>query len=339
MPDCDVMRENLPLLLTESLDPPHRELTHQHIESCPICASEWLAYQETWQVLETLPKVEVPARVKQRFLAEIVPVSTTTVVPFRRRIAARWLAQAAAVVIVSGSAFYAGHRVAPRVQLTPTAAQVTAIQQAMPTPASYSIAESRVLPAALISPQIEGRPDIQNVQFSDASPSNEQIGVSFDITSHVTVTGRPTDKSMVRLLRYVLENEDRESPSRSRAIDWVRATYSRVVNPDPEITEALANVLRNDQHQGVRIKAADTLQSMQSAMTDGTRDALVEALKNDPNPAVRIKAVEALAKLARSGAVLDPDMVDTLRKKASQGDENVYVRVKAAEALSSIQPR
>jgi HEAT repeat protein len=78
---------------------------------------------------------------------------------------------------------------------------------------------------------------------------------------------------------------------------------------------------------------------MQSAMTDGTRDALVEALKNDPNPAVRVKAVEALAKLARSGAVLDPDMLDTLRKKAAQGDENVYVRVKAAEALSSIQPR
>jgi len=36
---------------------------------------------------------------------------------------------------------------------------------------------------------------------------------------------------------------------------------------------------------------------------------------------------------------LDPDMVDTLRRKASQNDENVYVRVKAAEALSSIQPR
>jgi len=340
MPDCDAMRENMPLLLTESLDPARRELTHQHIEACPICVAEWSAYKETWQVLETLPEVDVPARVKQRFLAEVSPASVTTnVVPFRRRNVTRWLAQAAAVVIVSGGAFYAGHRVAPRTQLTPTAAQVTAIQQAMPANPYYSIAESRVLPAASISPQIEGRPDIQNVQFNDASPSSDQIGVSFDITSHVTVTGRPTDKSMVRLLRYVLENEDRESPSRSRAIDWVRATYSRVGNPDPEITEALANVLRNDQHQGVRIKAADTLQSMQSAMTDGTRDALVEALKNDPNPAVRIKAVEALAKLARSGAALDPEMVDTLRRKASQGDENVYVRVKAAEALSSIQPR
>jgi len=341
MPDCDAVRENMPMLLTESPDPARRELTHAHIETCSLCAAEWAAEKETWQILETLPEVEVPARVKQRFLAEVAPAAVTTnVVPFRRRGAARWLAQAAAVVIIGGSAFYAGHRAAPTAQLTPTPAQVTAIQQAMPVASPYySIAESRVIPAASISPQIEGRPDIQNVQFSDASPSNEQIGVSFDITSHMTVTGRPTDKSMVRLLRYVLENEDRQSPSRSRAIDWVRATYSRVGNPDPEITEALANVLRNDEHQGVRIKAADTLNSMQSAMTDGTRDALVEALKNDPNPAVRIKAVEALAKLARSGAVLDPDMVDTLRKKASQGDENVYVRVKAAEALSSIQPR
>jgi anti-sigma factor RsiW len=333
------MRENMPLLLTESLDPARRELTHQHIETCPMCVAEWSAYKETWQILDTLPELDVPARVKQRFLAEVSPAAVTpNVVPFRRHVAPRWLAQAAAVVIIAGGAFYGGHRMTPQVQLAPSQAQITAIQQAAPAP-FYSIAESRVLPAASISPQIEGRPDIQNVQFTDASPSNNQIGVSFDITSHVTVTGRPTDKSMVRLLRYVLENEDKQSPSRSRAIDWVRSTYSHVGNPDPEITEALANVLRNEDNQGVRIKAADTLQSMQSTMTDGTRDALVEALKNDPNPAVRIKAVEALAKLARSGGNLDPDMVDTLRKKASQGDENVYVRVKAAEALSSIQPR
>ncbi|MBV8544359.1 MAG: HEAT repeat domain-containing protein [Acidobacteria bacterium] len=329
------MRENMPLLLTESLDPARRELTHQHIETCPMCVAEWSAYKETWSILDTLPELDVPARVKQRFLAEVSPAVTPNVVPFRRRSAPRWLAQAAAAVIIAGGAFYGGHRMTPRVELTPTPATLVNVQ---PAP-FYSIAESRVLPAASISPQIEGRPDIQNVQFTDASPSNDQIGVSFDITSHVTVTGRPTDKSMVRLLRYVLENEDKQSPSRSRAIDWVRSTYAHVGNPDPEITEALANVLRNDDNQGVRIKAADTLRSLQSTMTDGTRDALVEALKNDPNPAVRLKAVEALAKLARSGGNMDPDMVDTLRKKASQGDENVYVRVKAAEALSSIQPK
>jgi HEAT repeat protein len=160
--------------------------------------------------------------------------------------------------------------------------------------------------------------------------------VSFDITSRVTVTGRPTDKSMVRLLRYVLENEDRMSPSRSRAIDWMKTTYSQPGNADPEIAAALGNVLRNDTHVGVRIKAADTLKRMPGPFTSDTREALMQALKSDPNPAVRIKAVEALANLARSGTTLDATTLDTLRQKAVQDDENVYVRVKAAEALSNV---
>src|SRR5450631_3560261 len=139
MSQCDVMRETMPLLLTESLDPAERELTHRHIETCANCAGEWSATKETWQVLETLPEVDVPARMKQRFLAEIIPTTAvrTNVVPFPRRRAARWLAEAAAVVIVGGSAFYAGHRAAPSVQLQPTQAQVTAIQQAMPAAPYY----------------------------------------------------------------------------------------------------------------------------------------------------------------------------------------------------------
>ena len=88
--------------------------------------------------------------------------------------------------------------------------------------------------------------------------------------------------------------------------------------------------------EGVRIKAVDTLKTMQSGGGD-TREALVAALKNDPNPAVRIKAIDALAKLAASGQ-LDTVAVDTLRQKAMQDDENVYVRAKAAEALGNIRP-
>jgi HEAT repeat protein len=208
------------------------------------------------------------------------------------------------------------------------------------TPISYSIAESRVLPAQAISPVIEGRPDLQNVQFTDDNPNDPEIGVSFDLTSHVTVTGKPTDKTMVRLLRYVLENEDHLNPSRQRAIDWVRSTYSRERNPDPEIAAALANVLRNDTHEGVRIKAADTLKNLpaSSSAEADTNRALIYALKNDPNPAVRIKAVEALSNLAKGGTVLNAETLDLLRQKASQGDENLYVRVKAAEALKNVHP-
>jgi hypothetical protein len=324
----------MPLLLTESLDPVRREHTHQHIEHCTICSDEWAAYQETWRILDGLPAVEVPSRVKQRFMAQVAPATAIpdNVVPFQRRPALKWIAQAAAVVVIAGGSYFAGNRTQP-VELKPTPATIASV-----TPASYSIAESRVLPASLINPNIEGRPAIENVQFDRAT--NNDISLAFDITSRVTVTGRPTEKSMVRLMRYVLENEDQLGPSRSRAIDWVHSTYSRPGNADPEIAAALANVLRTDDHQGVRIKVAETLKTLQPsvASASSTRDALIDALKSDPNPAVRLKAVEALANLARTGAPLDTETVNTLQQKASQADENTYVRMKAAEALSNIKP-
>jgi HEAT repeat protein len=119
----------------------------------------------------------------------------------------------------------------------------------------------------------------------------------------------------------------------------VRQTYSDPAYADPEIARSLAKVLRNDeQHEGVRIRAIETLTTLPPSVASQTRDALIDALKSDPNPAVRIKAVEALANMTRAGATLDPAMVDTLRQKANQDDENLYVRVKAAEALSSIKP-
>jgi hypothetical protein len=336
MSDCHAMREQMPLLLTESLDPARREATHQHIESCPLCTEEWTAYNDTWRIMGELPEVEAPLRVKEKFLAAAglersAPVMN--VIPFHRRPAARWLTRAAAVVALAMGSYYAGHRVT-QVTVGQTPAMVTS---ALPVSQPYyKIAESKTFRADEVNPTIEGRPDIQNVQFIHAQNGEKQIGVSFDITSHVTVTGNPNDKSMVRLLSYVLENEDRMAPSQSRAIDWVRQTYSDPQKTDPEIANSLARVLRNDEHQGVRIKAADTLMTLPQTMTSETRAALIQALKSDPNPAVRIKAVEALSKLADNGGQFDSVTIDTLRAKASQDDENPYVRVKAAEALSKI---
>lgn len=344
MSDCNAVTDRMPLLLTESFDPDMRELTHQHIESCEHCRAEWSAYKETWRLLGELPELEVPARVKERFLASaglaLPQERASNVVPFRRRPAVKWVAQAAAVAILAGGAYFAGNRNAVRIQ--PTPATVTAagpFQQVSTrsTPMS-SLAETRTLDAESLSPNIQGRPNIANVQFVDADANDDEIGVSFDVTSRWTVTGNPKDKSMVRLLSYMLENEESMTP-RSSAMEWVRRTYSDPAYADPEIANALAKVLRNDAHEGVRIRAVDTLTTLPPAVATQTRDALIDALKSDPNPAVRLKAVEALLEMARSGEVLDAAMVDTLRQKAGQDDENLYVRVKAAEALSQIKPR
>lgn len=339
MSECSAVTESMPLLLTESLDPVRRETTHQHIESCALCSDEWSAYKETWSVMGDLPEVEVPAHVKAKFLerAGVAQELPKNVIPFHRKPAFKWVAQAAAVVLLAGGGYFAGNRNAPRLQSTPATlnnVQPAQVERVSATP--YSLAETRVLDADTLSPEIQGRPNISNVSFIDANPNDDQIAVTFDVTSRWTVNGNPRDKAMVRLMSYMLENDSSMTP-RSSAMDWVKQTYSDPAYADPEIANSLAKVLRNDAHEGVRLRAIETLTTLPPSVAAQTRDALINALKSDPNPAVRLKAVEALANMARNGAPLDSAMVDTLRQKASQDDENLYVRVKAAEALSSIK--
>lgn len=322
------MRERMPQLLTESLDASSRETTHQHIEQCAVCAADWSDFQETWRVLGELQEVPLPAGARERFLNTIEPKGN--VVPFTRRSAMKWLAQAAAVVVVLAGSFVAGRETRPVSAVTEARPEITDIR-----PASYSLADNIVLPASSVNPEIEGHPNFENVRFFEDAASHE-VGVSFDMTSHITIKGRPDDKSMVKLLSYLLQNQENPTHTRSNAIQWVKDTYSAQQSTDPEIVKALANVLKNDTHEGVRIKAVEALNSLPPSLAPEVRSALVEALKNDPNPAVRIKAVEVLAHLAGEGGAIDPATVNTLREKAAQPDENTFVRVKAAEALSQI---
>src|SRR6266542_4198465 len=129
MSDCNLMRESMPLLLTESLDPARREAAHQHIAQCADCGAEWAGFRETWNLLETLPEVDVPAGLKQRFLSGVnAPAEqpATNVVPFHRRPSVRWMAQAAAVVIIAGGSYFAGHRnVEPTTIVRDTSTQTT----------------------------------------------------------------------------------------------------------------------------------------------------------------------------------------------------------------------
>jgi hypothetical protein len=332
MGECSVVRERMPELLTEVLGPQEREFSHQHIEQCPSCSAEWSATREVWVQLGEVPERPVPPGMRERFLATIRPVEIPSrVVPFTPRRAPRWLAHAAAAVLLVGTAFVAGRNTG-QPKILPEPASITSIQP-------LRIADRTIVPASQVNPEIQGHPEIQNVRFEQSdSTDGSDVTMSFDITSHVTITGKRDDKTLVNLLSYVLQNRDYPTHSRSNAIQWVSEAYGGQGKSEPEIVKALANVLKNDTHEGVRIKAVEALTSLPASLAPEARQALVEALRSDPNPGVRIKAVEALANLAAADSKnLDFSTVDALREKAGQEDENPYVRVKAAEALSQIK--
>ena len=331
MLECSVVRERMPVLLTEGYGPPEREETHQHIETCSVCEREWADTKETWRLLAELPEIPVPAAMRDRFVEQLgLAPKSGSVVPFRRRPAAKWLAQAAAVVMLVGGSFFAGNRMNGPDAPVPTG--VASNGAASP----FHISESIVLPASAVAPEILGRPQIENVRFIQPVNNSGNVGIEFDMKSRVTVTGSPQDSSFVNLLSYVMQDRTRSTHSRSDAIQWVKDNYSADAQSNPQLVSALANVLRNDTHEGVRLKAIDTLGNLPIDSAPAAQTALMEALKNDPNPAVRMKAVDALMNYARTQQKLDATTVDTLRQKASQPDENPYVRVKAAEALSQI---
>lgn len=328
MVECSTVRSKMPELLVESIGGEEREGIHHHIESCPACAGEWEQSRETWTRLGHLEEVGVPAALHARFHEWLgLQQRDAVVVPFASR---RWrlqtFAKAAVVVLLVGGSFFAG-----RISLNPPTVPASPSQQ---EPRALSLSESVFLPASQVSPQIEGRPRIRNMNVSAAREG--EVDVSFDITSRMTLRGAPEDPSLVQLVSYVLQNEDNPTHSRSRVIQWVQDTYGTGVATDPEIVRALAKVLSTDAHEGVRIKAVDALRTLPVSLLPEAREALTQALRNDPNPAVRMKAIDALANLAAVQKQLDPGMLDTLREKAAEDGENVYVRVKAAEVLREI---
>jgi hypothetical protein len=330
MVDCNAVRDSVPDLLTETLGGSLREEAHRHIEECENCRAEWARSREAWAALGALHEVAVPVGLRSRFLREADRLAPRAkVVPFPARPYRRWIAQAAAVALLVSGSFYVGQRTGDAGFATP--ARVDAVAEF-----PFSLSDRQVFPASAIQPDIQGTPEIRNVRFVQPGSDSNEVAVSFDMTSNVTVTGKPDDKSLVNLLSYVIQSEDNPTMSKSDAMEWVRQTYAARGNADPTLVRALAHVLKNEPHEGVRIKAVETLRQIPPGSAPEARIALIEALQNDPNPAVRLKAIEALANIARTSGKLDRETLDMLRQKAAQDDENPYVRVKAAEALSQI---
>lgn len=298
----------LDLRLSESDEASGRDLT-EHLARCAACREEASRLERTWERLGEDPEAPLTEEFRQRALALIEEEM------LRRRIrefqprprARRWLAQAAAVLVAAAVGYLA----------------------ARPWRAPAAVASAPAIAPATVD--LSAQPRLSNVSYRSAEPGG--IEVAFDVTSRQTVSGRPEDPHVAKLLAYLLASNAETAGEKSRAIELVSEHYGAKLAPaSPDIVRSLTATLRRDPNPGVRKKAAEALAGFRP--TPEIRSAFLEALGKDVNPAVRLVAVDALAMAAREAP--DPQTIESLREKAFDPTENGFVRAKAASALKAI---
>ena len=70
MSECSAVREQMALLITESLDATRREHAHQHIEGCEVCGGEWGAWRDTWALMAELPEIQTAPSCETQMIGE-----------------------------------------------------------------------------------------------------------------------------------------------------------------------------------------------------------------------------------------------------------------------------
>jgi HEAT repeat protein len=174
---------------------------------------------------------------------------------------------------------------------------------------------------------------LSNVTYHQSEPDGK-VAVSFDVTSHRTVVGRPEEPAVANLLAFLVSQGTRTAGEKSQAIELVSSHYGTGDRPvSPEIVGALTGTLRHDENPGVRKKAADALAGF--PLVPEIRAAFLDALAKDSNPAVRLVAVDALAAAAKQAP--DSRTIQSLRERAFDPAENGFVRAKAASALKGVE--
>ena len=176
---------------------------------------------------------------------------------------------------------------------------------------------------------LRDNPRLANVSYRTGGDGRVEVG--FDVTDRKTVTGRPDEPEMAKLLAYLLTRNADNAGDKSRAIELVSEHHRPGTPASPDIVTALTGTLKKDPNPGVRKKAADALATFSS--TPEIRSAFLDALRADPNPAVRLAAIEALAASAKDTP--DQKTIDSLREKAQDPAENGFVRARAASALKN----
>lgn len=167
-------------------------------------------------------------------------------------------------------------------------------------------------------------PFMSSVDLIQYDPKSGNITVQYKSIQDVSLRGNVQDPSIRKVLAHAIRME--EHPGLRLAA--VKASGAKSFS-DEELEDALIYAMKNDEIDGVRLKAAKVLTNL--PINEKIKRAFIRVLIRDANSAIRIEALNAL-----SGIKGEAD-VRPIFRNASQDDENEFVRLQASKALERLE--
>jgi hypothetical protein len=147
-----------------------------------------------------------------------------------------------------------------------------------------------------------------------------QVQIAFDETRRRTLSGRPDDQNIQKLLLAAAHEDN--AAVRVESMDLLKERTG-----SSEVRDALLNAVSHDPNDGVRLKALEGLKPLANDVQ--VRKTLSQVLLADTNPAVRMQVVDLLV------AHRDDSIVGVLQSGVKREDNN-YVRQKLEKALKDM---
>jgi len=172
------------------------------------------------------------------------------------------------------------------------------------------------IPTPAVTPSDDVFATVRSVRSGPAG----QVQIAFDETRRRTLSGRPDDQNIQKLLLAAAHEEN--AAVRVESMDLLKERTGST-----EVRDALLNAVAHDPNDGVRLKALEGLKPLASDAQ--VRKTLSQVLVADTNPAVRMQVVDLLI------AHRDDSIVGVLQGVVKSEDNN-YVRQKLEKALKDM---
>ena len=297
--NCELARNQIPLLLYGELTFDEEEIIEQHLQACSSCRAEAENERKLHQLVDAgqiEPEGFDLAHCRRRLRAAI---SGTGRISRWNRIL-DWVG-----VRVAGRPLYTAARLAGAAALL--AMGFIGAQYYERSLNSGALAELRS----------RAEPVTARVRYVEPDPAGG-VQIVVDETRQRVLTGRLEDDSIRRLLLDAAR--DPADPGlRAESVDILKDNCET-----PEVREALLYVLQHDENPGVHLKALEGLKAL--TREPATRRALAKVLLNDNNPGVRTQAIDLLVEQRQ------PELAGVLQQLLRKED-NSYVRERSQRAL------